>query len=122
MAEASETEEKQNGTVVAQDAALPEAAEGVVAGGGGQIDVLLDVIMSVEAKLGEVKIQARDLVQAGIGSVLKLDRQIGEPVDLLLDGTRFAAGTVVVVGEHLGVKITEIVPAANQEASQPEEG
>ncbi len=61
------------------------------------------------ARLGEAEIQIRELLQMGPGSVLKLDRQTGEPVDLYMRGTRFATGYLVVVGEQLGVRVKEIL-------------
>ena len=51
----------------------------------------------------------RELLEMGPGSVLKLDRQVGEPIDLFLRGVRFATGHLVVVGDHLGVRIKEIL-------------
>ena len=93
------------------EAELHEAADEVVEGAGGQIDILLDTSLSVSAQLGEVEIQVRQLLRLGPGSVLKLDRQVGEPVDLFLRGIRFATGQLVVVGEQLGVRIKEILSA-----------
>jgi len=47
----------------------------------------------------------------GPGSVLELDKKVGEPIDLYLRGIRFASGSLVVVGDQLGVKIREILPS-----------
>ncbi len=65
--------------------------------------------MTVTACLGEVDIPVRDLLQLGAGSVLKLDRLVGQPIDLYLRGIKFATASLVVVGEQLGVKIKEIL-------------
>jgi flagellar motor switch protein FliN/FliY len=77
----------------------------------GQIDILLDTAMPVTARLGQTEILIRQVLQLGPGSVLKLDRRVGEPVDLLLRGVCFAKGTLVVVGDDIGVRISEVLPA-----------
>ena len=88
--------------------AMPSAGKGP----GGQIDILLETNMSVSACLGEAQLPVRELLAMGPGAVLKLDRRVGEPVDLYLRGIMFARGTLVVVGEQLAVRIKEILPPA----------
>jgi flagellar motor switch protein FliN/FliY len=106
--------------VEVQDVQLPEAHDQHPKPAAGQMDLLLDVTVRVQACLGEVETQVRDLLQINTGSVITLDRQVGEPVDLYLRGTRFATGHLVVVGDHLGVRIKEILqPGA---ADEPETG
>ena len=92
-----------------QEADLPEVQDTCQAPGGGQIDILLDSPMSVTVCLGQARPAVRDLLEMGPGSVLKLDRQVGEPIDLFMRGVRFATGHLVVVGDHLGVRIKEIL-------------
>jgi len=104
-------------SVEVQEATLPEAADTGAKSGGGQIDVLLDTKVPVTVRLGQVELQVRDLLQLGSGSVLQLDKQVGEPADLFLRGVRFATGTLVVVEDRLGVRINEILsPAGDGEA------
>ncbi len=105
-------------TVEVSDAKLSEAPEQAITGAGGQIDVLLDTTMSVTVSMGEVQMRVKDLLQLGPGSVLKLSKQVGEPVDLLLRGIPFANGTIVVVGEQLGVRIKEILSPAEKIAAE----
>lgn len=116
MAKASATEEKaeqadagQEPAVEVHEAQLPEAADTGARTGGGQIDILLDTSVPVLAQLGQVEIAVRDLLQMGPGSVIELDKKAGEPVDLFLRGVQFATGTLVVVGDQLGVRIKEIL-------------
>lgn len=71
--------------------------------------------MPVLAQLGQVEIAVRDLLQMGPGSVIQLDKKAGEPVDLYLRGVQFATGTLVVVGDQLGVRIKEILSAPGGE-------
>jgi flagellar motor switch protein FliN len=103
--------------VEVRPARLSEAKQQTNPAGGGQVDILLGATMPVTASLGQVSIQVRHLLQLGPGSVVKLDRQTGEPIDLFLRGVKFATGQLVVVGEHLGVRIREILPAAVEEGT-----
>ena len=101
--------------VAVQEPQLDEAVDsGAV--GGGQIDILLDTEMTITACLGEVTIAVRELLQMGQGSVLTLDKQVGQPLDLYLRGVRFATGKLVVVGSQLGIRVEEILPAAKPAA------
>jgi flagellar motor switch protein FliN/FliY len=92
-----------------QEADLPEVQDARQGPGGGQIDILLDSPMSVSVCLGNARPAVRELLEMGPGSVLRLDRQVGEPIDLYLRGIRFATGHLVVVDDHLGVRINEIL-------------
>ena len=61
------------------------------------------------AELGSTKIKLRDLLRLTQGSVLELDREAGELLDLKVNNTIIAKGEVVNVGESLGLSIVEIV-------------
>jgi len=100
--------------VEVQEVELPEVAEAKSDSPGGQLDILLDTMIPVSARLGQAEIEVRELLQLGPGSVVKVDRRIGEPVDLYMRGIKFASGSLVVVGEQLGVKIKEIMPLGDQ--------
>jgi flagellar motor switch protein FliN len=91
-----------------QDAQLPEAVDTGARVPPGQFDILMDTVVEVTAYLGEARMSARDLLQLGPGAVVKLEKQAGEPIDLVLNGARFAQGTLVVVGDRLGIRIREI--------------
>lgn len=95
---------------------LPESPAVIVPGPGGQIEILLDALMSLSVTLGDAELPVRDLLALGPGSVLKLDRRKGEPVDIYLRGVKFATGYLVVVGEQLGVRIKEILSPAKPPA------
>jgi flagellar motor switch protein FliN len=96
---------------------LPEAVARPGKAGGGQIDILLDTTMSVSACLGEAELPVRELLQLGPGAVVKLQRQVGQPVDLYLRGIKFATGNLVVVGDQLGVRIKDILPPAPEKTA-----
>jgi flagellar motor switch protein FliN/FliY len=99
------------GGVDVSPADLPEAQPSAASGVGSQIDILLEASVPVLVKLGQVEIQLKKLLQLNPGSVLILDKQAGEPVDLMLRGMRFATANLVVVGDKLGVRIREILAA-----------
>ncbi len=94
-----------------QDAELPTAKDEMVAGQSGQLDILMDTTIPISAQLGQVEMEVRDVLQVGPGSVLRLDKQAGQPVDLFLRGVKFATGDLVVIGEQLGVRVREVIAA-----------
>jgi flagellar motor switch protein FliN/FliY len=125
MAEATASEMRQNESpradstrVEVNEAELPEAVDGGQRAPGGQIDILMDAMLVVSARLGEARLAIKDLLALAPGAVLELDREVGEPIDLYLRGVRFARGNLVVVGERLGVRITEIVPSEDASPGQ----
>jgi len=75
----------------------------------GKIDFLLDVPLDVSVELGRAKMPIRDMLQLGPGSVIELDKLIGEPVDLLVNSRLIARGEVVVFDENFGIRITDIL-------------
>ena len=96
-------------SVEVQDAQLPEVAEGPAGEASGQIDILLEIPIPVEVQLAQTSLRVRELLQLSAGAVLKLDKQVGEPVDVLLRGVKFATGQLVVVGDRLGVRLDDIL-------------
>lgn len=117
--EQTETAVAEDGVAV-QEVELPEADDTAVGAASGKIDILLDATLSVEVHLGRVEAQVRELLRLGPGSVLRLDKQVGEPMDLYLRGVRFATGRLVVVGDRLGVTIKEIIsPGSVAPAGEP---
>lgn len=78
-------------------------------GGTANINFLLDVPLDVAVELGRTKIAVKDMLQLGPGSVIELDKLIGEPVDLLVNERLIAKGEVVVFDENFGVRITDII-------------
>jgi flagellar motor switch protein FliN len=63
--------------------------------------------MTVE--VGRSEITIRDLLRLSEGSVLELERLAGDPLDILVNGTKIAKGEVVMVGERFGIRFGEIV-------------
>lgn len=77
--------------------------------GENNLDLLRDVELEVTLRFGERIMLLRDILELGEGSVVELDRQVEEPVDLLLDGKLIARGEVVVVDGSYGLRIHEML-------------
>lgn len=91
-------------------AAINEVSESPNVGGGDMnLDMLLDVNVTLSIELGRAQINIRDLLKLNQGSVVDLDRMAGEPLDVLVNGTLVARGEIVVVKEKFGVILTEVV-------------
>lgn len=106
-------------TVEVQDAHLDEAPPRRNNQGSGKIDLLLETTVDVSAVLGSVCMPIGELLRMGTGSVLPLNREAGEPVDLLLNGIPFAKGHLVVVENRLGVRLTEVETPGDVEDGPP---
>ncbi len=70
---------------------------------------VFDVPVSISAVLGRASLSVAQLLQLAQGSVLELDRKIGEAIDIYVNNRLVARGEVVVVDERLGVTMTEII-------------
>jgi flagellar motor switch protein FliN len=90
-------------------ASFPDLGPGAPTAGDGNVDLLVDVELTVTVELGRVTLPVRELLQLREGSVLELDRVAGAPVDVLVNGSVIARGDVVVVDDELGVRIVELV-------------
>ena len=87
-------------------------------GGAGQRDVNLEVILDVPVTLsmevGRTRIPIRNFLQLNQGSVVELDRAAGEPLDVYVNGTLVAHGEVVVVNERFGIRLTDVISPAER--------
>ena len=79
------------------------------AGGEVNLDLVLDIPVNVSLRVGSTDIAIRDLVKLVEGSVIALDREATEPMDLLVNGTLIARGEIVVVDGRFGVRLTDVV-------------
>ena len=80
--------------------------------GGGippNIARLMDVNLSVTVELGRTKQTLEHVLNLGEQSLVELDKQVGDPIDILVNGKIFARGEVVTVSENFGGRITELV-------------
>ena len=73
------------------------------------LDLILDVPVTVTLELGRTTLTVRDLLQLNQGSVVEFDRRVGEPLDLLVNGTLLAHGELVVIDDGFGIRLTEVM-------------
>ena len=77
--------------------------------GAADLEQLFDVPVTVSAVLGRTRMPVGDLLKLGPGSVLDLDRSVGEAIDIYVNNRLVARGEVVLVEDKLGVTMTEII-------------
>lgn len=78
------------------------------------LDVILDVPVTLAMEIGRTRVPIRNLLQLTQGSVVELDRLAGEPLDVTVNGTLIAHGEVVVVNERYGIRFTDVISAAER--------
>ena len=78
------------------------------------LDVILDIPVTISMEVGSSSITIRNLLQLNQGSVIELDRLAGEPLDVLVNGTLIAHGEVVVVNEKFGIRMTDVISPAER--------
>jgi flagellar motor switch protein FliN len=73
------------------------------------LEAVFDVPVQVSAVLGRSKMEVGELLKLGPGTVLELDRRVGEAIDIYVNNRLVARGEVVLVEDKLGVTMTEII-------------
>jgi flagellar motor switch protein FliN/FliY len=94
-----------------------EQSQPVSRGGGGDdrekaaadLAPVFDVPVNIQAVLGRTQMEVADLLRLAPGSVLELDRRVGEAIDIYVNNRLVARGEIVLVDERLGVTMTEII-------------
>jgi flagellar motor switch protein FliN/FliY len=79
------------------------------AGDEVNLDVILDVPVTISMEIGRTQINIRNLLQLNQGSVVELERFAGEPLDVLVNGTLIAHGEVVVINDKFGIRLTDVI-------------
>ncbi|ABJ76190.1 flagellar motor switch protein FliN [Leptospira borgpetersenii] len=97
------------GSMSVKSVAFPNLGTASGASNTPNLNLLMDVQMSVTVELGRTKMYIKDILGLGEGSIIELDKLAGEPVDLLVNGKLIAKGEVVVIDENFGVRVTDIV-------------
>jgi flagellar motor switch protein FliN/FliY len=111
--EQAETEQvetqEQSDQVEAQNIEYSEAQEGEVTPDETNLDILLDISMPITVNIGRTEVPFRRLLQLGPGSVLELDKTIGQPAELYVQDIKFATGDIVVVDGCFAVRMKEVL-------------
>jgi flagellar motor switch protein FliN/FliY len=89
--------------------ALVAAADEFELKSAADLAPVFDVPVNISAVLGKAHMTVAQLLKLGQGSVLELDRKVGEAIDIYVNNRLVARGEVVVVDERLGVTMTEII-------------
>jgi flagellar motor switch protein FliN len=74
-----------------------------------ELDAVFDVPVNVSAVLGKAYLEVSQLMKLGPGTIVELDRKVGEAIDIFVNNRLVARGEVVVIDERLGVTMTEII-------------
>ena len=74
-----------------------------------QLSAVYDIPVQLSAVLGKTTMPVSQLLRLGRGAVVELDRKVGEPVEIYVNNRLVARGEVLVVDDHLGITMTEIV-------------
>ena len=96
-------------TVEGNDAEPLQAFDAMV-----NADVLQSVPVTLSVEVGRPRLKIRDLLRLKQGSVIELERNAGEPLDLLVNNTVVAQGEVVLVNDRYGVRLTRILPSEDR--------
>lgn len=78
-------------------------------GDRANLDILMNVPLSVTAELGKCKMSVNEVLKLGTGSIIELDRLASGPIDLLVNNKLVARGEVVAVDDNFGVRVTELI-------------
>jgi flagellar motor switch protein FliN len=78
------------------------------------LDVILDVPVTLSLEVGRTRLPIRSLLQLNQGSVVELERAAGEPLDVLVNGTLVAHGEVVVVNDKFGIRLIDVISPAER--------
>jgi flagellar motor switch protein FliN/FliY len=84
-------------------------AEGGIDRSAADLEAMFDVPVQVSAILGRARMQVSELLKLGPGTVLELDRKVGEAIDIYVNNRLVARGEVVLVEDKLGVTMTEVI-------------
>lgn len=83
------------------------------------LDILLDMPVSLTVELGSCQLPMREVLQLATGSIVQLDKPAGTPVELRANNKLVARGEVVVVENHLGIRITELANGSAPTTASP---
>jgi len=78
------------------------------------LEFLYDVPLQISVEVGRSKILLRDLLKMGEGYVIELDKLAGEPLDLYVNSRLIAKGEAVMVGDKFGIRLTDVISAADR--------
>jgi len=75
-----------------------------------KLDMLADITVRVSVEVGSASLTLASLLELGEGSVLELDRQVNDPLDLFVNGTLVARGEIVETNGRFGIRVLDVAP------------
>jgi len=78
------------------------------------MELIADIPVQLSVELGRTRMTIKQILQLGRGSVIELDSQAGQPMDIYINGHLIAQGEVVVVDERYGIRLTDIITPAER--------
>ncbi len=97
------------GKVRVQPAVFETFEDGEVMGDVTNLEIILNLELEIRVELGKTAATVREVLEMGPGSVLELQKLNGEPVDLMVNEKPFSKGEMIVIGDHFGVRVTDIL-------------
>jgi flagellar motor switch protein FliN/FliY len=85
---------------------FPQVAE---AASSGNLELVMDVELNVTLRFGQRQLALREVLELSSGSVVELDRQVDEPIELILDGRVVARGEAVIIDGNYGMRVTQVL-------------
>lgn len=108
----NEQQKKDQGTEEYQSAEfqnLEDESSAKPADENANLEMILDIPVTISLEIGRTKISIRNLMQLNQGSVVELDRLAGESLDVLVNGMLIAHGEVVMVNEKYGIRLVDVI-------------
>lgn len=107
----SQTQTATQAETSAPETGAPDQAPvgGSATGLNGNIDMVLDIPVTLSMELGRTRMSINELLQLNSGSVVELQRMADEPMDVLVNGTLVAHGEAVVIDDKFGIRLTDVV-------------
>jgi flagellar motor switch protein FliN/FliY len=87
----------------------PTGAAAGSAGGKIDLDLLMDVQVTLSVEIGRTRLPIKNLLTLSQGSIVSLERGVNEPLDLMVNGTLIARGEVVESGGQFGLRLIDVV-------------
>lgn len=101
-----------NRSINVKEVSFPDFSTGEKDNKDSSVDythLLMDVPLDVRVEIGKTKMTLRDVLQLGQGSIIRLEKQAGAPVDIIANNQTVAKGDVMVIDDYFTVRITEII-------------
>ena len=85
-----------------------------VNGDNYDLELILDIPLEISVELGRVRMIINELLQLGHGSIIDLEKSVGEPLEIYVNKKLIAKGEVVVVDQKFGIRVTDIISPAER--------